>query len=335
MPVLSSQEWDRFLERFPNVHILQTSRWGQLKSEFGWEILRIVEGGSGAQILFRRSLFITLAYIPKGPVGDNLDQLLATINQECRKRKSTILIIEPDLWESKENQTLQSVLKLNDIKGYRFGKQSTQPRRTLVVDLEQTEDQILSAMKQKTRYNIRLAKKKGVQVKLSSDLASFNKLMQLTGNRDNFAVHLDRYYEAAFRLFEPLGKCALLMAIFDNQPLAGIMVFQHGNRAWYFYGASSDQYREMMPSYLLQWQAIKWAKNQGCHTYDLWGIPDEDETVLEANFSSNNQDLWGVYRFKRGFGGVVKRAVAPIEYEYIPALSKLFRYLRSKRVTNG
>ena len=330
MPVLATREWDEFLQKFPNAHLLQTSKWGKLKSEFGWESTHVVDGSVGAQILFRKLSFFSIAYIPKGPIGDGWNNLIPVIHAECKKRKTILLMIEPDLWEV-EDDKIQPFLALQGLKDFQAGEYPVQPRRTIVIDINKTDAQLLSAMKQKTRYNIHLAEKRGIQVKMSADLACFNQLMQVTGNRDNFAVHHPGYYEAAFKLFEPDGNCALMIAEFKGEPLAGLLVFRNGDRAFYFYGASSDHYREFMPAYLLQWEAIQWAKRQGCRTYDLWGVPDEDEKVLEANFTSNDQGLWGVYRFKRGFGGTVKRSIGSFEYEYIPTVCRLYRYLRLKR----
>jgi peptidoglycan pentaglycine glycine transferase (the first glycine) len=331
MPVLSLGEWDKFLKQFPNAHLLQTTNWGRLKSEFSWDIVRIAERTAGAQIFFKRSLNFSIAYIPKGPVGDGWDSLISSIHKECKKRRAIILIIEPDQWESEADNYSQTLMNKNGLEGFHAGNQSIQPRRTIVIDLKKEDNQILSVMKQKTRYNIHLASKKGVQVKLSSDLAIFNDLIEKTGKRDNFAVHKANYYETVYKLFAPKDDCALMIAEYDGEPLAGLMVFKQGSRAWYFYGASSDQHREMMPAYLLQWEAIKWAKNQGCDTYDLWGVPDKDEKYLEENFSSVDQGLWGVYRFKRGFGGELKRSVGPIEYDYQPTLCKVYRYLKNRR----
>jgi lipid II:glycine glycyltransferase (peptidoglycan interpeptide bridge formation enzyme) len=104
------------------------------------------------------------------------------------------------------------------------------------------------------------------------------------------------------------------------------MVFQYGDRSWYFYGASSDQHRELMPTYLVQWEAMRWAKARGCRTYDLWGVPDEDFDTLEEQFMSRNDGLWGVYRFKRGFGGQLLRASGPWDRVYNPALYALYKF---------
>jgi lipid II:glycine glycyltransferase (peptidoglycan interpeptide bridge formation enzyme) len=102
------------------------------------------------------------------------------------------------------------------------------------------------------------------------------------------------------------------------------MVFAHGPRAWYLYGASSDEYREAMPTYLLQWEAMRWAMRCGCREYDLWGVPDAGENELEAGFTTRSDGLWGVYRFKRGFGGELRRSPGPWDRVYRPELYWLY-----------
>jgi lipid II:glycine glycyltransferase (peptidoglycan interpeptide bridge formation enzyme) len=180
-------------------------------------------------------------------------------------------------------------------------------------------------MKQKTRYNIRLAERKAVMVKPSSDLAGFHRMLQVTGVRDSFGVHSPNYYRRAYELFNPAGNCILLQAEAEGQPLAALMAFSYGEQAWYFYGASTDLERNRMPTYLLQWEAMRWAKKQGCCRYDLWGVPDEDEEQLEAQFETRSDDLWGVYRFKRGFGGQLRRTVGAYDRVYLPLLYQVYR----------
>ena len=114
------------------------------------------------------------------------------------------------------------------------------------------------------------------------------------------------------------------MATYQGQALAAIMAFKRGNRAWYFYGASNDQERNRMPTYLLQWQAMRWAAQAGCNEYDLWGVPDADEEVLETQFTQRSDGLWGVYRFKRGFGGEVKRTAGVYAKVLRPAIYRLY-----------
>jgi lipid II:glycine glycyltransferase (peptidoglycan interpeptide bridge formation enzyme) len=188
------------------------------------------------------------------------------------------------------------------------------------VDISPDEDAILATMKSKTRYNVRLASRKGVTVREASeaDLPAFHTLMAATAARDDFGVHAPAYYEAAYRLFVPRGWARLLLAEVEGEPAAALMVFTLLPRAWYFYGASSNAHREKMPTYLLQWEAMRWAKSLGCTTYDLWGVPDEDREKLEAEFTQRRDGLWGVYRFKRGFGGELVRSVGAWDRVYAP-----------------
>jgi lipid II:glycine glycyltransferase (peptidoglycan interpeptide bridge formation enzyme) len=154
---------------------------------------------------------------------------------------------------------------------------------------------------------------------------SFFSIMEQTGQRDDFGVHSLDYYQQAFDLFNPPGMCELFIAKYQEEVLGGLMVFSHGGRAWYFYGASSNAHRNLMPNYLLQWEAMKWAKTKGCESYDLWGVPDEDENILEANFSQRSDGLWGVYRFKRGFGGQVKRSIPAWDHVYNPLIYRFYQ----------
>jgi lipid II:glycine glycyltransferase (peptidoglycan interpeptide bridge formation enzyme) len=181
-------------------------------------------------------------------------------------------------------------------------------------------------MKQKTRYNIRLAEKKGVTVRAWHDLESFHKMMLATGGRDGFGVHSYEYYKRAYELMHAKHMCEVFVAEYEGKSLAALFVARNGNRAYYLYGASTDEERNRMPTYLLQWEAMRWAKAQRCTEYDFWGVPDEDEATLEANFEKRHDGLWGVYRFKRGFGGELKRAVQAMDKVYNPLL--YWAYLR-------
>ena len=156
-------------------------------------------------------------------------------------------------------------------------------------------------------------------------------MTEATGARDGFGVHSLAYYRRAYELFAPRGECVLLQAEFSGQVLAALMAFAHGSWAWYFYGASADLERNRMPAYLLQWEAMRWASSRGCLRYDLWGVPDRDEAGLEAAFESCSDGLWGVYRFKRGFGGQVCRTVGAWDRVYIPALYSIYRWWFSRR----
>ena len=323
MVSMSPIEWDAFIPRFPNPHILQTSAWGQLKADFGWQLAHNAMQNCGAQILIKRILpGINFAYIPKGPLGSGWDQLWPEIDAVCRHFRCVFLKVEPDFWEEEGKNSDNTKGHLPS--GFIQSSHTIQPQRTLVIDLSGEESQILGRMKQKTRYNINLALKKNVVVQPHTDLTAFYDLMKVTGQRDQFGIHSLEYYQRAFDLFHTHDQCELLLAEFERAPISALIVFRVGNRAWYFYGASSDLHRDRMPNYLLQWEAMRWAKSQGCTEYDLWGVPDEDLDTLEANFALRNDGLWGVYRFKRGFGGELKRSVGSWDRVYNPLLYRAY-----------
>ena len=327
MPEVSLFDWNKFLSNHPNAHLLQMGEWGELKSAFGWKPVRLIsDDGAGAQILFRRlPLGLTLAYMPKpvdsGRLTVDREKFWDEIDSVCKKHRAVFLKIEPDSWESEVSRLR---FPTTPVVGLRPSQHNIQPPRTIVVDIRGTEDEILARMKQKCRYNIRLAEKKGVTVRAWGDLDGFYKMMQVTGGRDGFGVHSLEYYSRAYELFHPMGTCELLVAEFESKPLAALMVFAHGKRAWYVYGASNDEERNRMPTYLLQWEAMRWARSKGAEEYDLWGVPDENEETLEANFETRHDGLWGVYRFKRGFGGELKRASQAMDKIYNPLLYKIY-----------
>ncbi len=351
--------WDALADAHPQTHLLQTSAWGQLKAAFGWQPQAVRAGPAGALVLFRKLPFgLTLAYVPRGPLADwqqpaQLTALLAALDQACRARRAICLKWEPDLPDEPG-----CAARLAEL-GFRPSPHSVQPRRSLVVDLAGSEAEVLARMKQKTRYNIGLAAKKGVTARAAEtprDLDRFIALMQATGARDGFGLHAPDYYRRAYQLFQPAGRAELLLAEYHGSPeakrsgdhgspeaqrsgdhaspaaqrsgegelLAGVMAFAHQTNAWYLYGASSDHERQRMAPYLAQWEAMRWARARGAVCYDLWGVPDEDEAALEAGFEQRHDGLWGVYRFKRGFGGQLVRTVGAWDRVYRPLLYRAY-----------
>ena len=327
MSIVNLADWNQFLQRYPEAHLLQQGEWGQLKAGFGWQPFYLVNGETGAQVLFR-SLpgGFSLAYIPKGPVGPDWDALWPEVDLLCRSKRTVFLRVEPDDWEGEFSQPAELLAA-----GFQPSPHSLQPPRTVVMDIAGAEEEILAAMKQKTRYNIRLAERKEVVVQASDDLDTFADLMVVTGERDEFGVHTGDYYRRAYELFHPLGMAELFIASYWDKPLAGLMVFARGSRAWYLYGASNNEERNRMPTYGIQWAAIRWAKAQGCTSYDLWGVPDADEEILEEQFSERSDGLWGVYRFKRGFGGQVLRAEGAWDKVYLQLPYRGYRWLQKRR----
>ncbi|MEW5941194.1 MAG: peptidoglycan bridge formation glycyltransferase FemA/FemB family protein, partial [Chloroflexota bacterium] len=259
MSEISLPDWNQFLQSHPHAHVLQTGEWGELKSAFGWDAVRIVSGDAGIQILFRKlPLGFTVAYAPKPAFSHQSsvisDQFWMEVDSVCKKHRAIFLKIEPDLWEDQKPETWNLKLETSP--------HNIQPPRTILVDIAGPEETILARMKQKCRYNIRLAEKKGVTVRAWDDLPAFHAMMTVTGGRDGFGVHSLEYYRRAYELFHPTGMAELLVAEYEGKPLAALMVFARGNRAWYIYGASTDEERNRMPAYLLQWEAMRWARSK-------------------------------------------------------------------------
>jgi lipid II:glycine glycyltransferase (peptidoglycan interpeptide bridge formation enzyme) len=313
-----SAAWDAFVAAHPAAHILQTAEWGALKAAFGWRAERASLQGpqcgapkAGALLLFRRFPWgQTVAYAPRGPLVDWSDPaevrgMVAEMAAVARRGSAALLKIEPELEAGDPAEALLPEL------GFVRSAQRVQPVSTIHLDLSADDETLLGRMKPKWRYNIRLAERKGVTVREAgpSDLLAIQRLLDVTGGRDGFGVHNAEYNRRAAELFMP-GMAAWLLAEHEGALLAAIAVFALGKMGWYMWGASDDAGRNLMPNHALQWAGMHWAQARGAQVYDLWGIPDEvgDDPAMYAEPESWGQGgLWGVYRFKQGFGGRVVR----------------------------
>ncbi len=331
--------WDAFVESHPDGHFLQLSGWGTLKEAFGWRsfVVGLKQGAqlvAGAQVLLRPlpglgPLAPRFAYAPKGPLidwrqPDQVTTFMHALYTHTRRQGALLLRMEPELRDTATHRHILAEL------GFSPSQKCIQPRTTVWIDLTPDEDIILARMKQKWRYNIRLAGRKGVVVREGNeaDLEKFIELMQVTGERKTFGVHAPDYYRTFWRLFaSEEGRALLLLAEYRGEPLAGVMVGRVGRQAYYFYGASGNRHRNLMPSHLLQWEAMRWAKRQGCTRYDLWGVPDEVGIDPTTPIPEPPTGMWGVWRFKRGFGGEIVRYVGAWDRAYYPFVLPLARRL--------
>ncbi|HXF64890.1 MAG TPA: peptidoglycan bridge formation glycyltransferase FemA/FemB family protein [Caldilineaceae bacterium] len=342
-------EWDCFVSSHPNAHFLQTSAWAALKERFGWQARRVTipdaKTGAlqaGAMVLLRRAAGLTVAYVPRGPVVEwgrpaLVADTLAAVEEESRRAGAAVLRLEPELADTPQHRALLRQF------GYVPSPQTVQPPSTIVLPLDGDEETVLGRMKSKWRYNIRLAERKGVTVRplARDELPVFHELMAETGRRDGFALHTPDYYTAAYDLLTPeMG--VFLLAGYQDQPLAAIVVLACGPVAWYVWGASSSRERQRMPNHALQWAGMRWARARGAVRYDLWGIPDAiGQVALGLNRGDGSgapveaipvdldalsgEELWGVYRFKQGFGGQVVRHVGAWDKPLHPVGYRLFQ----------
>jgi len=192
-----------------------------------------------------------------------------------------------------------------------------------LVNLESEEESILNRMKSKTRYNIRLSSRKGIKVRLGdqTDLQALYKMYADTAVRGGFTIRGEEYYQTLWKIFMDDSLIASdpraqpVIAEYDGVPVAGAVMFCFGKRAWYLHGMSLPEHSDKMPTYQVQWEGIRWAKSQGCAVYDMWGAPDQ---------FNETDSMWGVYRFKRGFGGEVFRTIGAWDYPVKPILYRIY-----------
>lgn len=346
--------FDKFVAAHPKGHILQTYAWGEVKAATGWQPLRLVVEEEGrivaaVSLLKRRLPYIqkSIFYAPRGPVLDFsntalFDFLLQAMKTLARREGAILLKIDPDIPSS--NVEVKHLLQK---RGFRLATAGTgfdgvQPRHVFRLDLRPSLEELKQNLHPKTRYNIGLAQRRGVTVKADctlEDLAVFYDILQETALRDRFLIRSYDYFVILWKELVERGYAKLFMAYYQDQPIAGTLAFILGDKAWYMYGASSNRHRNVMPNYLLQWTMISWAKEQGCTLYDFRGVPGD---------LSEDNPLYGLYRFKKGFNGVFTEFIGEYDLVYShlyywiwrlaqPAYSLFRRFLfwRRKRETEA
>ena len=337
------ENWNDLIAALPGAHILQTAEWGAVKSRYGWNPLyRIWNDDRGDTVaavqILERSVRLPLLpiefnmlYCPKGPLLDWSDKslrerVLFDLGDIARQRKAVFVKIDPDVRsglgvpsESNSVDVMEGIDAVEHLQkhGWIFSEEQVQFRNTIMIDLIPSEEELLAQMKQKTRYNVRLASRKGVSVR-SGTPSDFNMLYQMytqTAHRDGFVIRHEDYYMDVWNTFFTAGMLIPLIAMVDDGAVGAVMLFRFAQKTWYLYGMSTQEHREKMPNYLLQWEAIRQAKSANCEIYDLWGAPDHFD---------ESEKLWGVYRFKRGLGGQIVRHIGAWDFILRPTMYKLF-----------
>ena len=355
---LQTYEWGQVKAKYGWEPIyLVWDKEGKMKEERDVSNLSsLVFPPSAAALLLKRQVIssgfaarLSVLYSPKGPLLDWTNESLRTrvlddLQSFAKKQGAIFLKVDPDVAlgtgvPGGEEDVLdnggQAVMSELKRKGWEYSSDQIQFKNTVLIDLHPTEEELLARMKQKTRYNIRLAEKKGVSLRVGTldDLAMLYKMYAETSVRDGFVIRDEGYYKTVWQTFMGLnvGKlessqvetfqpsnlptCEPIIAEVDGEPVAAIFVFYFAGRAYYVYGMSRNTHREKMPTYLLQWEAMKRAKAKGCTVYDLWGAPE----VFDESDS-----LWGVYRFKEGFGGKVLRALGAWDFAPSPLWYRMY-----------
>jgi lipid II:glycine glycyltransferase (peptidoglycan interpeptide bridge formation enzyme) len=327
-----ASRYDAFLAAAPKGHILQSYAWGQVKARTGWRPIYLVVEEEGrilaAALLLFRPLPVGdrgILYSPRGPVMDMSDRrlfdfLLERVRELGRAHGAILWKIDPDV--PLPAPELVDYLRSRGFVAAagRSGFEGTQPRCVFRLDLTPSLEELLAAFHPKTRYNLRLARRRGVVVKSDcrrDDLAVFYRLLTETARRDGFLIRGFSYFEALWEELVLRDYARLFLAYYEGEPIAGALAFTLGTKAWYIYGASANRHREVMPNYLLQWTMICWAKERGCTLYDFRGVPPT---------SDPSHPLHGLYRFKRGFSAQFTEFIGEYDLVLSPLWYRLWRW---------
>lgn len=317
--ITDAAQWDAFVSAQPESQFLQSWMWGEFQRVVGRHVVRfgVVDGSTlraGAQcILQNHGLGISSLSIFRGPVIDPaldvvsftnaLELLLAALEEYAKKHGATYIHLEAPFVRQSPPATF-----LTNRPTW-IAASSNQPANSLLLNLTTSSDDLLAAMHEKTRYNIRLAERKGVTVKVSSDpsfIETFLKLLHVTSKRDGITSHPDDYYRTMAKVLCPKQFLTVHYATYDNTTLAANLVYRFGDTVTYAHGASGNEQRNLMAPQLLQWKQIVEAQSSGAHWYDFWGIAPHD---------ADDHHPWaGITRFKLGFGGEMR--------SYLPAMEK-------------
>lgn len=297
--------WDDAATRSPGGHVLQSTAWAEIRTKQGWraEFVRVGDPLPLALVLWRRvPVFGEIAYVPRGPIvapGDSggLERALRELARIAAERGAVLLKVDPELGAEVASAPLERA-------GYRRAADIQPVLATLVLDLAPTEEEILAGLEKDTRWSVRQAAKRGVEIREAADdaaLRAFYDLYRLTGTRARFITRTWEYYALVWRTLIGAGLARLRLAYADGRAVAGAMTWRCGERELYMYGASNDEGRKRYASYGLQWECIRAAKAGGALAYDLGGIPVDP--------SRKDDPMYGPYLFKKGFGGTPRAYV--------------------------
>lgn len=292
--------WDDAAVGSPGGHVLQSSAWASIRERQGWraEFVRIGDPLPVALVLWRDvPLFGPFAYVPRGPIvgspGD-LGRALEALATLARERGAVALKVDPELTAAEAAAALARA-------GYRRGPDVQPVLATLVMDITAAEDDILASLEKDTRWSVRQAPKRGVEVRTAGDdgaLRAFYDLYRETGRRARFITRTFDYYRLAWRTLIDAGLATLRLAYVSGRAVAGSMTWRCGARDLYMYGATDQEGRKRFAAYALLWESIREAKQRGASYFDLGGIPRDP--------TRTDDPMYGPYLFKKGFGGTMR-----------------------------
>lgn len=284
-PGLTAEAWDRRLSALSAPEpapLLQSWSWGEVQARAGWRVDRLELPGSGlASVQLRGRPPFERAYVPRGPVPSDRAGLEALVGW-ARERKVARLRVEPETGIG-----IQPILREL---GFKPAPQ-VQPQHTMVISLAGTEEEVMASFNRGTRYNIRLAQKRGVEVVEGRDAAEMARQSAASASRQGIRLPPASYYQL---LLDQLEWCRTYVASVEGEPVAAMLVIQFDRRGYYMYSGSNGNRRELKPVYAAKWEAIQEAIRNGCRDYDLWGVPPGPDRT---------HPWYGLWEFKSGFNG--------------------------------
>ncbi|MFZ9857567.1 MAG: lipid II:glycine glycyltransferase FemX [Roseiflexaceae bacterium] len=308
--------WDKFCSEHEHGHLLQMSRWGLLKQQTGWYAHRLIISDderirAGAQVLVQKRFGLAMCYVPRGPLFcDDLminHALVAAINRYATEQNAIAVRYEPFVaYEHQRTALFEKALTATE---HSINK-TIQPQHTVITQLtdaeslkELTDQQLLTSFSKGHRADIKKAERAGVTIRYgtgANDIATFSQLMNETGARANFDVHPQAYYQTVWDLFGTIDHATLILADYNGQTIAGALIVGGANTVNYLYGGSRVEAFQHGANHLIQWSALRWARDHGYAQYDFWGIPYRKD---EAPADGEQASMTGLIRFKKGFGG--------------------------------
>ncbi len=339
--ITDQEQWNGFLTSQPRGHLLQSYEWGELNKYLGGRIYRLGAVQDGRLV---GSMLLSVAPIPipvslpgiklnwlysvRGPTVETPDApalalLIEYAQKVARKEHAVVLRVEPNIADDdpREDAWIAAYHRL----GFRDNSIAVHGRRSWVLDIRPSAEQLLANFKMTWRQNVRSAERKGVVIREASSEADFDTyydLLTITSERDAFFIHGKEYHKEILRHFASKGDAVLYLAEHEGEAIAAKMLIRFGDWCWDMFGASSNQKRNLKPTYLLQYRCIQWAKAQGCSYFDFRTIPE----ILEPG-----EEMWGVYEYKKGFDGFSRLNMPTQDYVYNPLIYNAWRRLVEMR----
>lgn len=331
--ITDKAQWNGFITSQPRGHLLQSYEWGELNKYLGGRIYRLGARENGHLV---GAMMLTISPVPipvpgvrfnwlycsRGPTVERPDSpalaaLIESVQKIARAERAVVLRLEPNIADD-DPQLDRWIASYHDL-GFQTNPHAVHGRRSWVLDIRPGDEQLLANFKMTWRQNVRVAERKGVIIREAENDADFDayyELLKITSERDAFFIHNKDYHREILRQFSGQGDAVLYLAEHEGEAIAAKMLIRYGDWCWDMFGASSNHKRNLKPNYLLQYRCIQWAKSRDSSYFDFRTIPE----ILEPG-----EEMWGVYEYKKGFGGFSRLNMPTQDYVYRPLIYNAWR----------